>query len=136
MNPEPVESNFLDGDSLYFGDHTQGCPPINRNHWPLSLGITVRLASESLAAFPRIPQIRTVGPLGAPFGGGTATGGTVAAVPDFSLTLVQTFSDTNGGPVSFSVDGNITAVPEPGTLAIFGTALGSLAVIRRRKTRT
>ena len=56
MNPEPVESNFLDGDSLYFGDHTQGCPPINRNHWPLSLGITVRLASESLAAFPRISQ--------------------------------------------------------------------------------
>jgi hypothetical protein len=88
---------------------------------------------NSNTIFGTADLIGTVGPLGAPFGGGIATGGTVAATPNYSLTLVQTFTDTNGGPVSFSVDGNITAVPEPGTLAIFGTALGSLALIRRRK---
>src|SRR5258708_34496547 len=33
-----------------------GLSAINRNHWPLSLGIGVRLASESSAAFTRIPH--------------------------------------------------------------------------------
>ena len=88
---------------------------------------------NSNTIFGTTDLIGTVGPLGAPSGNGAVTGGAVAAVPDYALTLVQTFTDTNGGPVSFSVDPDITAVPEPGTLAIFGTALGSLAVIRRRK---
>ena len=40
-----------------------GLSGINRNQWPLSIGITVRLASESLAAFPRIPHPGGIHPL-------------------------------------------------------------------------
>jgi hypothetical protein len=95
---------------------------------------------NSNAIFDTTNLIGTIGPLGPPSGGDTATGGPVAAVPDYSLTLVQTFTDAGGGTAGFSVDGNNTAVPEPtpvpepGTLAIFGTALASLALVRRRRT--
>ena len=35
---------------------SSGLSEINRNHCPASVGISVRLASESLSAFPRIPH--------------------------------------------------------------------------------
>jgi len=65
---------------------------------------------------------------------GVVTGGTVAAGPTYSLTLVQSFKDTSGA-VSFSTDGNITSdVPEPASIFLFGTVLAlSAGAFRRRK---
>lgn len=60
-----------------------------------------------------------------PFSGtssGSATGGPIAAVPSYSLTLDQVFS--GGAATSFSVDGLVTSgVPEPSALILFGTVL-------------
>lgn len=57
----------------------------------------------------------------------------------YSLTLVDTFSTscTSTGCASFSIDGNITSVPEPGTLALFGAGLlgCGLFLVRRRRAR-
>jgi hypothetical protein len=65
---------------------------------------------------------------------GSVNGGTVAATPNYSLTLIQTFKDTSGA-VSFSTDGNITnSVPEPASIFLFGTVLAlSAGAFRRRK---
>jgi len=74
--------------------------------------------------------IGTVGPFtstnhGSVFGGG-------AGVPLYSLTLEQIFT-AGGHSASFSADGNITAVPEPGAVVLLGTALVLCASGLRRK---
>src|SRR5579884_1246465 len=76
--------------------------------------------SNTNALFAETTLIGTVGPFNAPGGAGSASGGAIAAVPPYSLTLDQVFN-AGGGPASFSVDGNITAVPEPATVGLFGT---------------
>jgi hypothetical protein len=64
---------------------------------------------------------------------GFASGGSVAAVAPYSLTLEQVFTDTSGTDVSFSVDGNITAVPEPAAVVLFGSLLALCATGLRRR---
>jgi hypothetical protein len=74
--------------------------------------------------------IGTVGP----FTGtnhGSASGGPIAAVPNYSLTLDQVFSAA--GTASFSVDGNVTSVPEPAAVALLGAALLLCSSRLRRK---
>jgi hypothetical protein len=89
--------------------------------------------SNSNAIFAPTTLIGTVGPFSTS-SVGSAHGGAIAAVPNYSLTLAQVFTDTTGGAVSFSVDGNITAVPEPSAIMLFGAVLfGSFALLRRRK---
>lgn len=62
-------------------------------------------------------------------GGPAETG----VAPGYSLTIEQIFRDTSGS-VQFSVDGSITAVPEPAAVALFGTVLVLCATkLRRRK---
>ena len=80
--------------------------------------------------FAETTLIGGVGPFSAPGGAGTAIGG-VGAVAPYSLTLDQTFS--GGDNSSFSVDGNVTAVPEPASLTMVGTGLIGLAGLLRRK---
>jgi hypothetical protein len=79
-------------------------------------------------------SIGTVGPFGTSNIGFTS-GGTVAAVPNYSLTLQQVFTDTSAtSAVSFSADGNITAVPEPAAVVLFGSLLALCATgLRRRR---
>jgi len=63
---------------------------------------------------------------------GSKSGGTVAAVPLYSLQLVEVFSAT--GTSSFSVDANITAaVPEPAGVVLLGSTLLFLATFARKK---
>jgi hypothetical protein len=62
---------------------------------------------------------------------GSASGGPIAAVPNYSLTLAQVFTGSSGA--AFSVDGNITAVPEPGAVVLFGTLLVLCATKLRRR---
>lgn len=81
--------------------------------------------------FNEASSIGTVGP----FTGsntGSASGGLMAAGPTYSLTLDQIFT-ANGSAVSFSADGDITAVPEPASLTLVGTGLIGLAGLLRRK---
>ncbi len=56
-------------------------------------------------------------------------------IRSYSLTVVDTFSAGGGIDPSYSVDTTVTqAVPEPGTLALFGAGLlGCAWVIRRRR---
>jgi len=85
--------------------------------------------SNSNTLFAETTLIGTVGPF-TTSNNGSATGGAIAAVPDYSLTLDQVFTGTQG--VSFSVDGNIT-VPEPGAVVLFGTVLVFCATKLRRR---
>jgi hypothetical protein len=86
---------------------------------------------DTNALFNEATSIGTVGPF-AVSGVGSASGGTIAAVPNYSLTLDQIFT-ANGSAVSFSADGDITAVPEPASLTMVGTGLIGLAGLLRRK---
>jgi len=74
--------------------------------------------------------IGTIGPFTST-GSGTVFGGG-AGIPPYSLTLEQIFS-AGGHSASFSADGNITAVPEPGAVVLLGTALVLCASGLRRK---
>ena len=59
-------------------------------------------------------------------------------IRSYSLTLIDTFSAIGGADPSYSVDTTVTqAVPEPGTLALFGAGLLGCAwmVGRRRRAR-
>ncbi len=78
--------------------------------------------------FAQTNLIGSVGPIGSPGGSGSASGGSIAAVPNYSLTLEQIFT-AGTGTVSYSVDGNITAVPEPMSLLLLG---GCLLVVGRK----
>jgi hypothetical protein len=60
----------------------------------------------------------------------TSAGG---AVP-FSLTEVLTITAGAAGE-HFSLDGSISAVPEPASLAILGASMVGLSVVRRRKSK-
>jgi hypothetical protein len=64
---------------------------------------------------------------------GTTSGGSAPTNP-FSLTLQQVF-DAHGGNVTFSVDGSITSVPEPGAIVLFGSVLALCASRLRRRQR-
>jgi hypothetical protein len=86
-------------------------------------------------AFSQQNLIGTVGPFSSS-NVGSATGGSVAATPSYSLTLEQVFTDASGTSVSFSVDGNvINAVPEPAAIVLFGTVLALCAAGFRRRFR-
>lgn len=72
----------------------------------------------------------SVSSLGSCNGGGPVTGS-----PAYSLTLEDIFTDTGntGSLVTLSVDGSISAVPEPGALVLFGTVLALCGTKLRRK---
>lgn len=81
--------------------------------------------------------IGTVGPITGTGGSGTASGGVAAGPAQYSLTLEDIFqAPANNGATqatSFSVDGNITATPEPTSIVLLGTILlGAGALLRRR----
>ena len=52
----------------------------------------------------------------------------------YSLTLEQTFSPS-GDAITFSVDGSVSAVPEPLSVTLFGTLLFGLAAAGRYRMR-
>lgn len=56
-----------------------------------------------------------------------------ATVNPFALTEVLTV--TTSGAASLSLDASITAVPEPASLALFGTAFAGLVALRRRRRK-
>jgi hypothetical protein len=89
--------------------------------------------SNSNALFAETSLIGTVGPFTAS-NAGSASGGAGSTAP-FSLTLDETFSDAGGGPASFSVDGDLTAVPEPAAVMLFGSVLALCATRLRRMRR-
>jgi hypothetical protein len=63
---------------------------------------------------------------------GSVSGGGPAGPAAYSLTIRDVF-DSLGGAASFSTDGNITAVPEPGSLMLLGSGLLGFAGFARRK---
>lgn len=85
-----------------------------------------------------IPAVTVSGP-GAV--SGTAVGGGPWPVGDsseYSLTLTDTLTAncSQGNCATFSLDNNITSVPEPGTLAFFGAGLLGFGLIMRRRRIT
>ena len=89
--------------------------------------------SNSNTLFEETTLIGTVGPLIA-VSAGTATGG-VGSVAPYSLTLDQTFAaDTSGAAVAYGVSGQVSSVPEPGAVVLFGTVLVlCTSKLRRRR---
>ncbi len=65
----------------------------------------------------------------------SVSGGGPAGPGQYSLTIEDIFN-ANGAPASFSTDGNITAIPEPGAVLLFGTTLVLCAssLLRRRRS--
>jgi len=86
--------------------------------------------------FATSSKVGTVGPFA---GGGTFAGSVVGPGPGsatpYSLTLVNTFAGCSGsGCASYSSDSDITAVPEPASVTLFGAVLVFCASrLRRRK---
>jgi hypothetical protein len=98
-------------------------------------GSTTETAWEDAGntAFAQTTLIGTVGP----FTGtnhGTASGGGPAGPTPYSLTIEDIFN-ANSGAASFSTDGNITSVPEPGAVVLFGTVLVLCASGLQRRRR-
>jgi PEP-CTERM motif len=89
--------------------------------------------TNTLFGEPAGGLIGTVGPFTSPGGAGMKTGGPANAPSPFSLTLDQVFNSGGTTGVSFSVDGNITGVPEPASMALFGTALVLFASRLRKR---
>ncbi len=87
---------------------------------------------NSNTLFAETNSIGTVGPFSAPGGAGSTTHGASPAAL-YSLTLDQVFNSIDGSPVSFSVDGNITGVPEPIGVMLFGTLVLLCGISLRRK---
>jgi len=85
-------------------------------------GKTTQDAYVGTGIFDTTSLIGTVGPLTAAGGSGTASGGGAAGPAPYSLTIEDIFAASNNG-ATFSVDGNITAVPEPGAILLLGTVL-------------
>jgi hypothetical protein len=81
--------------------------------------------------FAETTLIGTVGPFTAT-SGGSATGG-VGSVAPYSLTLDEVFTDTGTNPISFSVDGSLSSVPEPGAIVLLGSILVLCAGLFRRR---
>lgn len=84
-----------------------------------------------------IPTVTVAGP-------GAVSGSSVGAGPwpmgdstAYSLTLTDTLNAncSSGNCATFSLDDNITSVPEPGTLALFGAGLFGFALLLRRRAR-
>jgi hypothetical protein len=88
--------------------------------------------SNSDDLFAETTLIGAVGPLTG-VGGSTVSGG-VGSVAPYSLTLDQVFAaDTSSAAVDYSVDGQISSVPEPGAVILFGTVLVFCASRLRRR---
>jgi hypothetical protein len=86
--------------------------------------------------FATTSLVGTVGPFagGGTFAGSVAGPGPGSTTP-YSLTLVNTFAGCSGsGCASYSSDSDLTAVPEPASVTLFGAVLVFCASrLRRRK---
>jgi len=88
------------------------------------------------AFFGTTHLIGTVGPLTTPGGSGTASGGGPESGAPYSLTIQDVFAGCNGAAcATYSTDGNITGVPEPAAVMLFGTLLALCASKFRRQAR-
>jgi hypothetical protein len=98
-------------------------------------GSTTQMAWESATNtfFAQTTAIGTVGPFTSS-NHGSATGGGPAGPSPYSLTIEDIFN-AGGSPASFSTDGNITSVPEPGAVVLFGTVLVLCASGLQRRRR-
>ena len=89
--------------------------------------------SNSNTLFAETNQIgTTLGPITSTSLGLTTSGG-VGSVAPYSLTLEETFADTSAGAVSFQTGGNVSSVPEPGAVILFGTVLALCSSKLRRR---
>lgn len=67
-------------------------------------------------------------------GGSSSTGGPPAGPAPYSLTIEDIFN-ANGGSATFSVDGDVSAIPEPGTWAMMLLGFAGLGYAWLRRAR-
>jgi len=97
---------------------------------------TTQYAYEGTGIFDTSSLIGTVGPLTASGTGGISPDPVTNNPGAYSLTLVDTFSPVSSGSSgSYSVDGNITAVPEPSTFGLLGAGLLGFVALATRKRK-
>jgi hypothetical protein len=72
-----------------------------------------------------------IGSTGGSFLGGPVTG----TIRSYSLTVVDTFSASNAGDPSYSLDTTLVQAPEPGALAMFAAGLLGCALFINRRRR-
>ncbi len=102
-------------------------------------GSTTQLAwvdtSNTIFGMPGGGAVGAVGPFNASNAGFTL-GGPVTTTSPYSLTLEQIFTDSgkkSATGVTFSSDGALSGVPEPGALILFGTVVVMCASKLRRR---
>jgi hypothetical protein len=76
-------------------------------------------------------HLGTVGPFSGSGGQGTASGGP-AETGTYSLTIEEIFTAGASGTSTFSADGDITATPEPSSLALLACGLLVIILMKRR----
>lgn len=68
-------------------------------------------------------------------GVGSVSGGGPAGPAAYSLTVTDVLTAGSKGEVTFSLDGEVAAVPEPAALVLFGAGLIGCAIAIRRRQR-
>ena len=128
--------------AVYFGD--TGFSPVSRLTANFTASAVAGTATQTAYAFtgalPLAPTLVDPAPLLlGQIGGSLSSTGTTTGVfsfgTPFSLVIQTLFVHTGSGIGNFSVNGNVTAVPEPAALALFGTVLALCATGLRRKRK-